>query len=185
MKKLLKRIIAVTVLICTAAVAFADALNNKNAIGIYIIGSERAVGGIQYERRFTDVISTKFGTYALVRNKSDYFSDTPIDFNFVVEPDIKLFETTWNGKVCSRLFAFGLLGYEFSEKSSYHYDEGVHEYIYDKSSIEHGLIVGAGFGFDFIFFDHLSVPIQFGFTGTIDKDPFVGFGGGIALRYSW
>ena len=82
MKKLLKRLLAAAVLICTAAVAFADALNNKNAIGIYVIGSERPVGGIQYERRFTDLFSTKFGTYALVRNQSDYYNDTPIDFNF-------------------------------------------------------------------------------------------------------
>ena len=185
MKKLLKRLLAAAVLICSVTLAFADALDNKNAIGIYVIGSERPVGGIQYERRFTDLFSTKFGTYALVRNQSDYYNDTPIDFNFVLEPDFKLFETSWNGKVCSRLFAFGLLGYEFSEKSYYHYDETIHTNIYDKTSYEHGLIVGAGFGFDFIFFGHLSVPIQFGFTGTIDKDPFVGFGGGIALRYSW
>ena len=53
---------------------------------------------------------------------------------------------------------------------------------YGKSNV----IDAIGFGFDFIFFGHLSVPIQFGFMGTInEEDPNVGFCGGLGLRYAW
>ena len=185
MKKLLKSILLVSLFTCLGTSVFAEALDNKNAIGMYVIGSECPVGGIQYERRFTNVFSTKFGTYALVRNK-EYYGGTPLEFNFVVEPDFTLYQTSWNNKVSSRLFAFGLAGYDFTQKSNGHYDDTLSRYVQDQVTNTHSLIAGAGFGFEFIFFGHLSVPLQFGFTGTLNQDdPFLGFGGGIAVRYSW
>ena len=185
MKKTIQTIIIAGILLCMGSFAFADALDNKNAIGMYVIGSERPVGGIQYERRFTDLISTKFGTYALIRDKN-YYNTTPVEFNFVVEPDFCLYQTSWNDKVSSRLFAFGMIGYDYQQNVSYHYDRTLDEQVADPKTDKDSLIVGAGFGFDFIFFGHLSVPLQFGFTGTLEpEDPFLGFGGGIAIRYSW
>ena len=58
--------------------------------------------------------------------------------------------------------------------------------VTENAKNRHSLIAGAGFGFDFIFFGHLSVPIQFGFMGNINgTDPNVGFCAGTAIRYSW
>ena len=185
MKKLIKTIMLIGLLAGLGTSVFAEALDNKNAIGMYVIGSERPVGGIQYERRFTDIFSTKFGTYALIRNR-DYYSGTPIEFNFTLEPDFSLYETSWNDKVSSRLFAFGLVGYDFAQNVNSVYDEVADKYVDKDTTYTHSLIAGAGFGFEFIFFDHLSVPLQFGFTGTLNtEDPFLGFGAGISIRYSW
>ena len=63
-----------------------------------------------------------------------------------------------------------------------------YDYENDKKKTEtfvSNAIASAGFGFDFIFFDHLSVPVQFGFMGTFPNEPKVGFCGGIGVRYSW
>ena len=178
MKKL---IIMAAMLLSLAGAVFANGLENKNAIGIYVIGSESAVGGIQYERHFTDLISTKFGVYAMYDNNSTY---NPYDVNFSVETDFKLFETNWKDKVASRLFAYALAGYMGSGEYSIDYSaedpETTKKYIKSNDAV-----ASLGFGFDFIFFDHLSIPVQFGFMGTFPDTPNVAFCGGIALRYTW
>ena len=179
-----KIILTLTVLLTLTAGLFANGLENKNAIGMYIIGSETPVGGIQYERRFTDIFSSKFGTYLSYSNVEN--SGTPIEFNFTVEPVFTLFETTWKDKVCSRLFAYGLAGYDYTMKNESHWDDITYKRVVDSTKHQHSLIAGAGFGFDFIFFGHLSVPIQFGFMGNLnDSDSNIGFCAGIAVRYSW
>lgn len=176
MKKL---IIAATLVLALAGSLFANGLDNKNAIGMYVIGAENAVGGIQYERRFSDLFSTKFGVFAFY-NDSGY-SD-PFNASFTVEGDFTLFENTWKDKISSRLFAYGMLGYTGTYERSYEYAEPESKKI---EKMHNNALASVGFGFDFIFFDHLSVPIQFGFMGTFPDDPQVGFCGGIALRYTW
>ena len=183
MKKLL---IAMAVLFTIAGGLFANGLENKNAIGMYILGSQNAVGGIQYERRFTDLVSTKFGVYAMYNQKSNY---DPFNCNFTVETDFNLYETTWKEKVSSRLFAYGMVGYIGSlayEAPDYSVSEQENNPTAAKNpQMSNDVVLSAGFGFDFIFFDHLSLPIQFGFMGTFPDNPNVSFCGGIALRYTW
>lgn len=176
MKKL---IIAATLVLALAGSLFANGLDNNNAIGMYVIGGENAVGGIQYERRFSDLFSTKFGVFAFY-NDSGY-SD-PFNASFTVEGDFTLFENTWRDKISSRLFAYGMMGYTGTYERSYEYAEPESKKI---EKMHNNALASVGFGFDFIFFDHLSVPIQFGFMGTFPDDPQVGFCGGIALRYTW
>lgn len=183
MKTMKKTLIAGLILLCSSVFVFASGLDNQNAIGMYIIGGDTSYGGIQYERRFSDFLGVKFGTFALYQNKS-YYNNDEAQFNFIVEPDFTLYQADWNSKVCSRLFAFGLAGYNFERKTEVQYVEGGPN-IEETKNI-HSAIAAAGFGFDFIFFEHLSVPIQFGFMGTINNDdPNVGFCAGVGLRYAW
>ena len=178
MKKII--LIATTLFIITTGL-FANGLENKNAIGIYVIGSEESVGGLQYERRFSDLVSTKFGVFAFYNEKS--YSE-PYNMSFTVETDFTLFENNWKDKISSRLFAYGLVGYAGKLDHTWSYDE-LSEGSTKTDTIHNNAVLSAGFGFDFIFFDHLSVPVQFGFMGTFPDDPQVGFCGGIALRYTW
>ena len=177
MKKL---ILTISTLFLLAGAVFANGLENKNAIGVYIIGSESAVGGIQYERRFTDIISTKIGVFAFYDNKT--YSD-PFNANITVETDFTLFENQWREKICSRLFAYAMTGYTGKYERSYDYSQSETGIKIEK--MHNNAIASLGFGFDFIFFDHLSVPVQFGFMGTFPDDTQVGFCGGVGLRYSW
>ena len=178
MKKL---ILTLTVLLTLATGLFANGLENKNAIGVYVIGAEQSVGGIQYERRFSDLISTKIGVFAFYNN--DTYSD-PFNANITVETDFTLFENQWRDKIASRLFAYAMLGYDARYERTYTYPDGA-EHPVKIEKFHNNAIASLGFGFDFIFFDHLSVPVQFGFMGTFPDDTQVGFCGGIGLRYSW
>lgn len=182
MKHTLKRLVILGILASSISLLFANGLENKNAIGIYVIGAETPIGGIQYERHFTDFISEKFGVYAFYNNNNDYTSN-PFEFNVTAETDFKLYETNWKDKVASRLFAFAMLGYDIKIERETHYAEP--EGSYSEEKVINNALAAVGFGFDFIFFDHLSVPVQFGFMGTFPDTPNIGFCGGIALRYSW
>jgi len=180
MKKIHKTLLIFGVLMSLSAAAFAEGLENKNAIGMYILGGEESVGGLQYERRFSDLLSVKFGTFAFYQENS--YSANPLNIQFTVEPDFCLYEANWNKKVSSRLFAYGMVGYDLSKIESYDYETDK----YKDPKMVHTLLAAAGFGFDFIFFGHLSLPLQFGFSGRFNNDnPNVGFCGGIALRYAW
>ena len=176
MKKL---ITMAAMLFILAGTVFANGLESKNAIGMYILGSSEAVGGIQYERRFSDLVSTKFGVYAMYNDKDDW---SPFDCNFTVETDFTLYDTTWNDKISSRLFAYALAGYKGGIE---YYRENYEEETPKIKRSYNNAVASLGFGFDFIFFDHLSVPVQFGFLGTFPDTPNVAFCGGIALRYTW
>ena len=177
MKKL---IIALTTLFLLAGSVFANGLENKNAIGMFIIGADQPVGGLQYEHRFSSLFSTKAGVFAFYNNKT--YSD-PYNINITVETDFTLYENNWKDKICSRLFAYGLVGYEGKMERTWEYGDPFGEKSTD--TMHNNAVASAGFGFDFIFFDHLSVPVQFGFLGTFPDNPQVGFCGGIALRYTW
>ena len=178
MKKL---IIMGAMLFTLAGAVFANGLENKNAIGAYVIGGDNSVGGIQYEHRFSDLIGTKFGVFAFYNNNT--YSD-PFNANFTVQTDFTLFENQWRDKIASRLFAYTLVGYDARYERTYNYSEDGDRTI-KTEKLHNNAIASVGFGFDFIFFDHLSVPIQFGFMGTFPDDPQVGFCGGIGLRYAW
>ena len=176
-----KIILSMTILLALAGSLFANGLDNQNAIGMYILGGENAVGGIQYERRFSDLFSTKFGVFAFYNDKNQY-SD-PFNGSFTVEGDFTLFENTWKDKISSRLFAYGMIGYTGVYERNRSYDDNDNPIVTEK--MHNNAITSVGFGFDFIFFDHLSVPIQFGFMGTFPDDPKIEFCGGVALRYTW
>ncbi len=174
------------VLTLTGSFAFANGLENKNAIGMYVIGAENSVGGLQYERRFTDIISVKFGTFAMYRSNTYYNNGNEANFNFIVEPDFTLYETCWGDKVSSRLFAFGLAGYDFTKQIDSIWDPDTGKKLGEETKYINSAIAAAGFGFDFIFFGHLSIPVQFGFMGRINtEEPNAGFCAGIGMRYSW
>ena len=183
MKKSLKKILILSVLISTFTSLFSNGLDNKNNIGMYFIGADSSIGGLQYERRFSDLISEKFGLYTFYNE--DSYSTEPFNMNVTFETDFNLFETSHEAKVGSRLFAYGLAGYEATIHREYHYNEGSSQTEKQEEEVLHNALLSIGFGFDFIFFNHLSVPIQFGFMAKFPNRPNIGFCGGTALRYSW
>ena len=94
MKTIKKALIAGVILLCSSISVFASGLDNKNAIGLYIIGGDPSYGGIQYERRFSDLLGVKFGTFAFYQNRT-YSDNDEAQFNFLVEPDFTLYEADW------------------------------------------------------------------------------------------
>lgn len=183
MKKIGKIIMVAAVLMgLGVTAAFAENVDyNKNAIGVYVLGADNTIGGIQYEHRFNDLISTKVNTY-IYYSGSEY-STYPMNYNVDLEVDFTLFEDTISKFCTSRLFVYGLAGNSgyLIRPSEYVNDE----YVYYPLKYENSVVLSAGFGFDFVFFKHLSIPCQFGFMGNFPYDASAGFCGGIGLRYSW
>ncbi len=179
MKMNFKKILITGLFVCLTATVFADEPKCKNAIGMYFMGADDSFGGIQYERRFTNIISEKAGIYASYEN-----STGTCDISVTGETDFTLYETSWKEFVNSRLFAYALIGYHGYINSEYHYVEGGESYRENTGYLQDGML-GLGFGFDFTFFGHLSLPIEFGFVGNFPNNPHVGFCAGAGIRYCW
>ena len=181
MNKSIKRIIIVSVFAICFSKLFASGIDKKNSIGIYFIIADNSIGGIQYEHRFSDIVSEKFGIYAFYNDT--YFQSTPLDMTFTAQTDFALYQADWNRCIASRLFAYVLAGYNGKIIRNYDYTGNEKKLIFE--DFQHNAILSTGFGFDFIFFEHLSIPIQFGFMANFPYDSKIGFCGGSALRYSW
>ena len=183
MNKIFKRTIILCIFTLCLSKVFASGLDKKNAIGVYVIAAADTIGGIQYEHRFSDLISEKFGIYALYNTET--YTTNPLDITFTAQTDFTLYAADWNSVISSRLYAYGLAGYNGRITREYKYDEATYDSTIVSEELQNNAIASAGFGFDFIFFDHLSVPVQFGFMANFPYSPHIGFCGGTALRYCW
>lgn len=183
MKKSIKILLAAFVVfgISISSMA-AQVLQNKNAIGVYVLASENTIGGIQYERRVNDLLSLKFDTFIYYSSRG---YGTALNYNVCCEADFTLFSSEWNPKAGSRLFAYALAGHQGILEQTSKYDETVKRQVVTGKEFYPDAIVSAGFGFEFIFISHLSLEVQFGFQGTFPYGTTAGFCGGTGLRYSF
>ena len=180
MNKRLRKILCILVLSGLSFGAFAGGLDNKNGIGTYVFMADRPFGGLQYERRVGDSnsVGLKFGLFAYYDNDS---TTEPLNMSFTMEVDYSLFETTYKDKICSRLFLYALAGYQggIDRKWDYVNEAPKEETFYNNA------LTSLGVGFDFIFMDHLSVPLQLGMVGIFPYQTKIGFTVCLGVRYVW
>lgn len=171
-----------------ASLSFADSLENKNAVGFYLMGGPTCGGsmGLQYERRITPLFGLKFDTYVMYHNNNNTnYQSNNLIYNFNVEGDIKIYETMWDEYIGTRLFAYFLAGHIGYVTSAYEEKRSDSTIVYHPSNYYANVMLGAGFGIDLILVEHLSIPVTLGFLAEFPYDFKAGFCGGIAVRYSW
>ncbi|MCR4736184.1 MAG: hypothetical protein K5829_14400 [Treponema sp.] len=160
------------------------ALDAKNGVGVSyfspeigISDDESFLGGLCYQHWFTNKIGLETGGAVSWNPSSDTYSD-PLNYNIFVEGDYVLFKSEPSDFFASRLFAWTVLGHVGSIVSEYDSESE----SYKQSEFFPNFRAGLGFGFDLIFFRHISIPLKFGFTGSRTGAGFT-FGGGI--KYIW
>lgn len=177
MKKIKLIIAALAVLTLGISAVSANPNDYHNAVGIFAITDfeENAVGGIQFQKWVTDKIGFQ------IEGSIFYNADTYKSFsaNFNAEMQYKLFQTNMGEKNASVLYAWVLAGGKGN--STDWYDESAGKRVNGETLFNATL--GLGFGFDFNFINHLSVPIQFGFMGTFPNTLAAGFAIGTGVRY--
>lgn len=155
-------------------------LDNKNAIGFYVLGSQSTIGGIQYERRFSDLVSAQFNTYVFYNTNTTW--SNILDYNINAQLNFRLFEYAWKNVFASRLFAYAMIGHRGFIENVYDYET----YDFKPSEDFSATMIGsAGFGFDIILYEHLSLLLEFGFMGSYPNDAFAGICIGSGVRYAF
>lgn len=182
-------------LICTLLVAFTfafglsaqetnsdykNALEAKNGVGVAFFTPENfsgsdMLGGLCYQHIFNKKAGLECG--GSVFWNPDGYSD-PLYYNIYAEGDYVLFQSEVSKLFASRLFGWALLAHTGNIYSKYDSDTG----SYKNNEFSPNFKIGIGFGFDMIFFRHISFPLKFGFTGSFAGAGFT-FGGGI--KYVW
>lgn len=187
MKKLLKTSALIFVLLFAKLVSLsATPLDYNNSVGIYALANSNVLG-IQYQRWCTDKIG--FQTEGFVFYNETTYSPSNFDCSLSCELHIKLFETPFGQKSGSTLYAWFLGGYHGESGSEYIEATGTWgqpDYVeghYEPTGYDSNAILGIGFGFDIMFLNHISIPIQFGFSGEFPNTKSAGFCVGAGLRY--
>ncbi|MCR4741667.1 MAG: hypothetical protein K5866_02180 [Treponema sp.] len=204
MKKVFKLFIVSLLLIFSSALIFAQENQNnenegkiiiqdkentnsglafRNAIGGYFVWNYKSpIGGIQYERWVTDLLSTKFNFYVFYDPSENFIWEHLMDYTITTEFNLKLYETAFNEEFASRLFAFLMLGHRGYSIRTYERDESYNISGYSDSYYP-VMLASLGFGFDFIFAEHLSIPFQIGFMGAFPNDEYAALCIGTGIRY--
>ena len=159
----------------------AKALDAANGVGVSYFtpdfgsNSDMFLGGICYQHWFTPDFALEAGGAVSWDPGSSY---KPLSYDVYCEGDFVLFKSEVSRFFASRLYAWGTLGHTGKMASNYDSEK----MAYKDPVYFPNFHAGAGFGFDLIFFRHVSLPLKFGFSGSLTGAGFT-FGGGI--KYIW
>ncbi len=193
MKKIISLALAIF-LIGTTALWAEDSQDETvydQAIGIFVLGNVSAtdpnVCGIQYQQWFDKI---GFQTEGFVYYNDKNFSQvSTYNFSLSGELLLKLYETPKFKRTYSTLYAWFMAGYHGYNKANYVDSKGTYgeagyvEGYYTDSGFMGDAMLGIGFGFDIVVFDHISIPFQFGFEGEFPNTVTAGFCIGSGIRY--
>ncbi len=183
LKKTKILLISVAMLIMGSAALHANPLEYKNAIGIYgMFGFSNS--GLQYQRWFNDRIGLQSQVLAWYESGRNQYDDPEYEFALNTQLLFSLFKTNFGEKAGTNLYAWGLLGYYLYNTTDYVDGSSLGVYsIRITESICNNFVFGAGFGFDVMFWDHLSVPFEFGFAGQMPHETRISLTAATGIRY--
>lgn len=149
-----------------------SAYDFKNALGAFFLLTEDPIGGLEYQRWLNDKVGLT-AQVSLFYNKYSYSNTTVFNYAFNLQTDISLyrFETK---NFASNLYSWFLVGTNGAART----EEG-------KTYFSPNVILGAGFGFELIFWKHLSIPIQMGYVGAFPSSNYMNFSVGSGIRYKF
>lgn len=179
MKKIIKLFCtALFLFTCTTMSLAADPMDYKNAVGMYGMIYTDACG-LQYQNWITHKVGLQLEGYATYDSFDYDYGE--YEFSIAAQMLYNLFENPISEKTAINFYAW-LLG-EFKGYNELSYVDGAPNRFYDDSGFQTQYAVGLGFGFEFMFLKHLSIPLEFGYAGTICKKPVMGFVIGSGIRY--
>lgn len=168
----LKKFIIITVLSVVVGIsAHANPFDYNNSLGFTITSNtlhsytnDTILWGVEYQHWF-DGIGLGFGGNVLAKPESNDFADFQV-FTTISECLFKIDMGRYNG---GRLFVYETLGVRGFVKENFVVDG----------------MFAAGFGFEFLLSDHISIPLKACLLGEVPHDIGVGFATGIGLKYTF
>ena len=150
---------------CSSAVGFNQQFNLSGAYTM----------GLTYQNYFDNNWGIQASLGAIVNETVYYSADIQLQRLFLVNDFLNSRKTS--------LFGWANVGVT-SINNSYSENNADDELVWTYTSTP-ALLVGAGFGIEFVLFDHVSIPLKFGVTSQFITDPGVGlsFGYGILYRF--
>lgn len=157
-----------------------SAFDFPNGLGAYLILSSKMYGGLEYMRWVNDRfgLQTQISLYWIDDTSSREFI---FDLNEQFDLRLARFETK---NFASILYAWASVGFT----GSFNYSPSSPSSTTSASGFAPSLLAGFGFGFDLIFFRHLSVPIQMGYLGEFgsgSSDRWINFAFSTGIRYKF
>lgn len=167
-KKIIISIVLLMIISCSFA--FAEDYLFSNAAGVYgTAWQESGGGGLQYQHWFK-----RLGMQFTAGGWANSYNGTlsSVDFSVLAELQGKLYSHFFSPKFGSIFYAWAMTGFHgYSDISA-------GDLIFYPN-----LVAGFGLGIELIFIQHISIPIQFGFSGELPNDMNFGFSFGSGLRY--
>ncbi len=157
-------------LILSCSLAFADENLFSNAAGFYgMVWPESGVGGLQYQHWFKH-LGMQFTAGGWAQSYSGQISS--VDCALTAELQGKLYSHFFSPKFGSIFYAWALAGFH-----GYTDNQDGDLIFYPNGA------VGFGLGIELIFIQHISIPVQFGYSGEFPHNMNFGFSFGSGLRY--
>lgn len=149
---------------CSSAVGFNQQFNLSGAYTM----------GLTYQNYFDNNWGIQASLGAIVNETVYYSADIQLQRLFLVNNFLNKRKTS--------LFGWANVGIASVEKAHYNEDEKGN-WLPPTYTVTPALLVGAGFGIEFVLFDHVSIPLKIGVTSQFITDPGVGLSLGYGILY--
>ena len=179
MKKLKKLLVVLFATLSFASVKiFANPIDYNSSVGFhYMLSSGFINYGLQYQHWFTDKIGLTTEGMIYYSTSSSYSNPT-FSANVNAEFDFMLFSAAFSEHTGMQLYTFLEAGYLGGLDNYYDSKIGAYE-----STFYNNLITAVGFTAEFDFFEHISIPLKFGFGGKLPYNASVGFVFGSGIKF--
>lgn len=178
MKKLKRLILCFAFLLCFGTVkTFANPIDYNSSVGFhYMLGSSFINYGLQYQHWFTDKIGLT--TESMIYYQTFYNNSPSFAVNINAEFDYMLFSSAFSTHTGMKLYAFLEAGYLGGFDNQYNSSTSSYDY-----STFNNLITAVGFISEFDFFEHIAIPLKFGFGGKLPYESSLGFVFGSGIKF--
>lgn len=178
MKKLKKFLVVLFATFSLASVKiFANPIDYNSSVGFhYMLGSGFINYGLQYQHWFTDKIGLT--TEGMIYYQTFYNNNPNFAVNVNAEFDYMLFSSAFSTHTGMKLYAFLEAGYFGGFDNRYNLTTSNYDY-----STFNNLITAVGFISEFDFFEHIAIPLKFGFGGTLPYESSLGFVFGSGIKF--
>ncbi|MCD1655676.1 hypothetical protein K7J14_13345 [Treponema zuelzerae] len=169
----------------SAAGVFAESSDKKevrfddyrSALGMFAMAIPNGGAyGLQFEHWFNSFGFTVTGG-GYYRPEDDWANI--LDYSVVFQGMHTVFGNTFSDQVAGRLYSWASIGHH-----GYMTDD-TNDDVYEEGAYKANGVAGLGIGIEMIFFEHFSIPLQFGYTGEFPNDPGLGFTFGSGIRYRY
>jgi hypothetical protein len=148
-------------------------------------GDPKLVYGLQYARWFDRVGFQITGGGIYVPGKSLATLDV-LDYSIALQGMLTVYGKAFSDDVAGRLYLWGMVGHHgwiYPKSVETTSPEGVTTYNTESTGFVPGIIGGLGLGIDVTLLQHLSIPLEFGYTAQFINNITAGPSVGVGLRY--
>ncbi len=162
------------------------ALKFENAVGLsFMAGNPQSVSPYSYGFEYQRWCSDRFGFELCAGGFWNPSSEDGLAYSVSAQFQAKLFSFSYEDVFTTLLYFWTMAGHDGYQPQKSTLNESGDKYVLTPEPFVASAILGLGFGLDFVIVEHISIPLTFGCALEFPNNAYLGFAGGLGLRFRY